>query len=287
MKKDRITHFLLHLTKPIMTHIPLGTTRKMQDMSGDAMLKKYKISPDYRETEDSEIIFAKGNSNSDTALFYIHGGAFVAGSSGYIKGVTGLLSCRLGMDVYGCDYRLAPEHPFPEGLEDAFRFYVKYKKTYKNMVLIGDSAGGGMIFSLCALLKGQGETMPYALVAFSPWTDLTFSGKSYEINKNCDPTISKKELISSAISYIGDDRADNPLISPAFCDCIGFPKSLIFVGSDEVLLSDSMMMHENLLSHGVHSEIEIGQGMWHVYPFFPTRYEKFVFNRIKEFITND
>lgn len=280
---DKLAHFLLHISKPFISNMSLRITRKMQDKSGDALLRKFRIHPVFEYPDYAEkIIIAKGKDES-TAFFYLHGGAYGAGDEGYVRGAAGLMAHKTGADIAGVRYRLSPEYPYPFALGDALSAYEIISGKYDRIFLFGDSAGGGMIFSLCSLIKEHGLKWPEGIIAFSPWADLTFSGRSYVTNRRSDPTLTKKELKKSAQMYIASDSAENPFISPVRLDTDGFPDTLIFAGSDEILLSDAQMMHENLLAHNVRSQLIVHEGMWHVYPFFDTSYDREIFDIIRSF----
>lgn len=123
--------------------------------------------------------------------------------------------------------------------------------------------GGGLCFALCLYLRQQGLPLPGSIVAISPWTDLTFSGESFETNKECDVSLSREQLGFYAQCY--SDATENPLVSPLLGDLKKFPPSLIFVGGDEILRSDSEMLHSKLLKQGNVSQLSVHPGRWHAY----------------------
>ena len=143
-------------------------------------------------------------------LLYLHGGGYVAGSIRYAAGFAGVIAAKTGVRTLCIAYRLAPEHPFPAALDDAmtaYQYLLGQGYHGSDITLIGESAGGGLILSLCLLLKAQGIPLPTRLVAISPWTDLTLSGESMEENREVDISLTKSELAAYAACYAPEQAA--------------------------------------------------------------------------------
>lgn len=173
-------------------------------------------------------------------ILYLHGGGYTCGSLEYAKGFASTLATECGVRVFCAAYRLAPEHPYPAALEDALESYeYLLKKGYpaRQILLCGESAGGGLIYALCLKLKELGRPLPCGLVGISPWTDLTSSGASFETNRDVDPSMTRELLTFYAGCYT--QTPEDPLCSPLFGDLHGLPPSLLFVGGDEVMLDDT------------------------------------------------
>ena len=169
------------------------------------------------------------------------------------------------------DYRLAPEHPFPAALEDAaaaFDYLLAEGYGEKDIVLCGDSAGGGLTLALVMKLRESGRPLPAAVCVISPWADLTESGDSHYAKAQADPLISSEELREAATLYAGTEDLRNPFLSPLFGDFSGFPPTLIQVGGDEVLLDDSRRLAERMQAQGVEVHITLYEGLWHVFHMF-------------------
>ena len=262
--RKQLAHF-----KPLLTESKLSTARRGQEKLGEIMAmtckKNLEISVMKMEHMDCARITPKDDTRNGVML-YLHGGGYCCGDIGYAKGVGAMLASRFGIRVFAPAYRLAPSHPFPAPLEDAmtaYQYLLSHGYDGDRIILCGESAGAGMIYSLCTQLREKGLPMPSGIVALSPWTDLTASGESYKTNKSVDPSITKKRLDFFASLYT-DDRK-NPLVSPLFADLTGMPPSLIIVGGDEIMLDDAVALHEKLLSIGCESELIIGEHLWHAY----------------------
>ena len=196
----------------------------------------------------------------------MHGGGYTCGDLEYATGFGSTLAVQCGCRVFCAAYRLAPESPFPAAVDDAFEAYsYLLSKGYSaaHITLCGESAGGGLCYSLCLKAKQANLPMPCGIITISPWVDLTASGESYRYNQEKDPSISQEMLDFFANCYT-KDRAD-PLASPVFADLTGRPPSLIFAGSDEILLSDAQMLHQKLADAGCGSRLIVTQDRWHAY----------------------
>ena len=210
------------------------------------------------------------DSNSPWVILQLHGGGYVGAMRRQYKVMAGLYSeVGKGSSVLTVDYRVAPEYPFPAALEDAMAAYewlLDRGISENDIVLAGDSAGGGLAMALCHTLKSRWRKLPAGIVAMSPWTDLTASGPSYKDNYDIDPVFGndRAELIFNN-PYIGDANPRDPRISPAFGDFTGFPPMLIQVGTDEMLLSDSELVAAKARSQGVKVRFTKYQGMFHVF----------------------
>ena len=262
----------LNLFKPVMTSCSLEASRKGQDKLGELMTALHRSeimtkNHDFQHFQGAWIM--PQDQRRDGVVLYLHGGGYTCGSLEYAKGFSSVLAAECGVRVFCAAYRLAPEHRYPAAVEDALEAYqYLLKKGYAGhqILLCGESAGGGLIYALCLKLKELGLPLPCGLIGISPWTDLTGSGKSYEENREVDPSMSPELLQFYAKCYT-DDPAD-PLCSPLFGDLTGFPPSLLFVGGDEVMLDDTRMLHEKLVKSGCRSKLIVAPERWHAYVLY-------------------
>ena len=191
----------------------------------------------------SEWVSVKRSHMRKFVIFYCHGGGYNTGSFHYARSITNKLSSTTSMDVLSFDYRLAPEHPYPSATEDAMAvwdYLMHLGYGARDVIVAGDSAGGNLALSLVLKLKEQKRILPKGLILFSPWTDLTGSGKSYETKVDVDPILNREYLDNAIAAYASGQDLKNPLISPLFGNFTGFPPTYIQVGSNELLLSDSL-----------------------------------------------
>ena len=202
------------------------------------------------------------------AYLQLHGGGYVNGSPRTHRRMAAHLALATSLPVVTPDYRLAPEHPFPAGLDDALAVYRGLRTrglSGSDIVVGGDSAGGGLALSLLLALRAAGEPMPHAAILLSPWTDLTVSSPSYEMNRDLDPIITRRGLRRAAAWYAGGRDQTDPLLSPLFADLAGLPPLLVHAGSDEAMLDDSRVFAERAAAAGVAVTYKAFPGLWHVF----------------------
>lgn len=217
----------------------------------------------------AELLVAE-ESNDRFIILQLHGGGYIGAMRNAYRSFAGLYSeLGKGIPVFTVDYRVAPENPYPAALEDAITAYnwlLDGGWQEHEIIVAGDSAGGGLAMALCMYLKKQNRTLPAGLIAMSPWTDLTASGPSYVENYEKDPLFgnTRDSLIYNK-DYVQDADVTNPFISPLFGDFKHFPPMLIQVGSHEMLLSDSVSVAEKAKSAGVKVRLSIYEGMFHVF----------------------
>jgi monoterpene epsilon-lactone hydrolase len=207
--------------------------------------------------------------SSARVLLFLHGGGFQFGS----LQSDGELAARLGraaeMRVLFPEYRLAPEHAFPAAIDDVLSVWrwlcVEQPSSTGLFAVAGDSAGGGLAVALLVALRDAGDALPAAAVLMSPTVDLTSSGASMTDRVDQDP-ISTPELLSQlAWDYLQGADPRTPLASPLFASLSGLPPLLIQVGTADLLLSDSERLARASSDAGVDVQLEIGEGLPHVY----------------------
>lgn len=211
-------------------------------------------------------------SHSRRHILYLHGGGFALGSPALYRHLTWRIAAAAQARVLAIDYRLAPEHPFPAALDDAVAAYawlLAGGADSRRVAIIGDSAGGGLVFSLLLRCRDEGRLpLPAAAVALSPWTDLAMTGASLRRNARADPFIDGSDMALIAGWYLGGADPRNPYASPLYGDPAGLPPSLIQVGSDEILRDDATRMADRLRAAGREVELEIWPRMPHVWHLF-------------------
>ena len=202
-------------------------------------------------------------------IIHLHGGGYV---TGFID--SHLMMCvpmakALKRKMLVPEYRLAPAHRFPAALEDslkAYRWLLAQGTNPRDIVLSGNSAGGGLALATALALRDAGDPLPAALICISPWADLTNRGASHTTNARVESVLRMDMLSAWALLYTDASNLTNPLVSPVFADLRGLPLLLIQVGSDEILLDDSITLAEKAKSAGVDVSLSIWDDMWHAWP---------------------
>ena len=212
------------------------------------------------------------NSESQKVVLYLHGGGYVAGSIASYRDLVARISSVSKARILILEYRLAPEFPFPNALEDsvaAYKWLVSTENINPNNIIIaGDSAGGGLTLATAIKLRNEGFPLPIAIVCLSPWTDLAGTGESLKTNGEIDPFISLEMFEICARTYLETTDPCNHLASPLYADLQGLPPLLIQVGTSEVLLDDSIRFAERAKTAGVDVRLKIWKDMIHIFAIF-------------------
>ncbi|HEY7546900.1 MAG TPA: alpha/beta hydrolase [Blastocatellia bacterium] len=211
------------------------------------------------------------DSSDDRVILYVHGGGYIVGSPVSHRHLVAELSRASLSSALSVDYRLAPEHPFPAAVDDAvsaYRWLIDAGIAPERIVIAGDSAGGGLTVATMLSLRDQGIALPAGGVCISPWADLTITAESYTTKAAVDPMVTRDQLSMMASAYLGGADARTPMASPLFADLRGLSPLLIQVGSDEVLLDDSLILAERASAAGVDTTLEVWDDMIHVWHFF-------------------
>ncbi|OZG75273.1 esterase [Hahella sp. CCB-MM4] len=203
-------------------------------------------------------------------ILYLHGGGYVVGSTRtHLE-----LACRIGRasqaQVMMLEYRLAPENPYPAALEDAvlaYQYLLDNGVKAHNIIVAGDSAGGGLTLATVMAIRDSGLPVPAGAVCLSPWLDLSccFSSISHRIQR--DPIITPERVRFFARHYAAGQSLIDPGISPYFGDLRDLPPVLIQVGSDEILLNECKYFCRRAKRIGVPVHLHVWPHMFHVWHF--------------------
>lgn len=209
-------------------------------------------------------------------LLYLHGGSWMSGSPDGYRPLAARIARRTGCEVFVPDYRLAPEHPFPSGLEDcveALEWLCSHgpdsASPARKLVVAGDSAGGNLALAAVLKRKCDAARLPDAVVVLSPAVDLTWGSPSLRTHADVDPVLRPDRLNLVSEAYVqGAERMDHPWISPVFGNFSGLPAALIQVGDREVLLDDAKRISGRMVEQGVVVSLQVYEQMPHVFQVF-------------------
>jgi acetyl esterase/lipase len=221
----------------------------------------------------AEWVDTPGSTDSGAVLLYLHGGGYVMGSLTTHRKLAGDLSRASGARVLLLDYPLAPEFPYPAGIDAAVAAYdaLTVDIAPERVAIGGDSAGGGLTLATLLALRDSGRPLPAAGVCISPWADLVRSGGVSADLAAADPVVSPDDLAVMRSWYLGDTDPAEPMASPALADLTGLPPLLIHVGEAEILLEDSILTADKAREAGVDVTMEPWPDMIHVWHVFAGR----------------
>jgi epsilon-lactone hydrolase len=189
-------------------------------------------------------------------VLYFHGGGYSWMSADTHRRVMAHLAAACDAACLGVDYRRSPEARFPAAVDDALSAYawvLAQGTDASQVVLAGDSAGGGLVLSALLAIRDRQLPQPAAAVCFSPWTDLAVTGPSADTAD--DPIVSGPALRSMAKAYLGDTDPRTPLASPLYGDLRGLPPLQIQVGTRESLLDDARRFVTKATGAGVEASL--------------------------------
>jgi monoterpene epsilon-lactone hydrolase len=246
--------------------------RSQMDRSAGRMMlhRNVDIVPEQAGPVPAEWLIPHG-APGDRALLYIHGGAWFMGSPVTHRGLVSYIAHHGGVRALSIDYRLAPECPFPAGLDDCIASYVWLLDRGvppQNIIVAGDSAGGNLTLALLVALRDADKPLPAGAVALSPATDLAFTGESVKTRAHLDPILSNLGTNTIIPDYITVYDPHHPYISPLYADLHGLPPLLIHVGDHETLLDDAVRFGECARAAGVDAHVVVWPEMFHVFHVF-------------------
>jgi len=218
----------------------------------------------------SEWLTPKGVADAKL-LLYLHGGGYIVGGCGTHRQLVSHIAAAAGVRALLPEYRLAPEHPFPAAIDDAvgvYRALIADGYAAEDIVIAGDSAGGGLTMATLLSLRDAGNPLPAAACLLSPWLDLASTGESMTTRAHRDPWFKPEDMPIIASHYCDESNFKQPLVSPVYADLSGLPPLYIQVGDDEILLNDSTRTADKVKEAGGKVDIEVWPDMWHVFQVF-------------------
>ena len=275
--KDKKTIGLMNIIKRahgVVENVDIEKHRQSQDYLGTILTNKKEVTITPLDIKEMYCEWIRPNRihGKKYVIFYCHGGGYSTGSSLYARAITTKLAASTSIEVFSFDYRLAPEHPYPAALEDAMKvwdYLMLLGYGAREIIVVGDSAGGNLALSLTHQLKQENRILPKALILLSPWTDLLSIGKTHQTRAEIDPILNEAYLEEMIKNYASGENLENPFISPLYGDFHEFPPTYIQVGDNEILLNDATMLHKKMIKDDVPVKIDIFKGMWHVFQMSP------------------
>jgi epsilon-lactone hydrolase len=201
-------------------------------------------------------------------VLYFHGGVYAIGDAFLAADLASQIGRRTRARVLSVDYRLAPEHPYPAAVDDALAAYEALLRNGiapSDIVVAGESAGGGLAIATLVNAREHGLPQPAAAFLMSPYADLTLSGTTMETKRGADPLLSRELLQPRVTDYTSGQDAALGLISPIFADLSGLPPLIIQAGTHEVLLDDAVRLARQAATADVEVTLDVTPGVPHVF----------------------
>ena len=225
-----------------------------------------------REDSGMPVYHLHPRTPSNTVIVYLHGGGYISTAVSAHAWLVDHLARRTGADVVMPLYPLAPHHTWQEAHRLVLDLYRRTaaENPGKRIVLMGDSAGGGLAVVIALSLAEAGDAQPDELALISPWVDITHVNPDIADYVDADPLMAPEPLTEIGRSWAGDTPLTDWHLSPIYGELSGLKKVTTFVGTREIFLPDNALFHAKLLEAGVDSTLHVGESLNHVYPMFPT-----------------
>ncbi|MDO4378880.1 MAG: alpha/beta hydrolase [Erysipelotrichia bacterium] len=275
----------------ILTEVILEYRKHKGDKKKYSLPLFMKMSKSLKEQtfDKMQIFYLNEEENTDYTIIYLHGGAYVNEMMVFHWMMLENISSKLQSYIIVPDYGLAPLHDFKEAYRDLTDLYVQYrqKHPHKKIVLMGDSAGGGLAIGLAQYWHANNIEQPYKIISLSPWLDLTMTNPDIEKYIHVDPMLKVDELkVDSQYWANGTDLHDYRL-SPIYGNIQGLHDIYLFVGTHEIFYPDVTKFYNRLKDNHIKTELFIGEGLNHVYPAFPIPEAKQALDTIVQIIKDE
>lgn len=271
--RNRLLNLLLRLTVKSRhgLHIDIGELRKKFALLDRQAAKDIPVDVQRQAVTCNGVAaqwLVPRNHHPERVLLYIHGGAFVAYTPDAYAAMVATWCRPLKARALLVDYHLAPEHPFPTALEqclDAYRWLLDQGIQARDIVLVGDSAGGNLAMALLQRLRDGGRPLPACAALLSPFLDLTLSGASVLGNARHDPIFTLAFAVGIRRFYAAPEQYADAAVSPLFGSFASLPPLLVQVGGSEMLLDDAVRAADKAVAAGVPARLEIWRNLPHVF----------------------
>ena len=274
---SKIEELILKFTKSDY----MDSKEKVDELLSKSQTEDQPVKSFFKSIESNGMqVFSFGNENAKNTIVYMHGGAFIGEINYQHFLYCLLLSRKLDAYVLAPVYPLAPKHSAKETFDLMTDFYNDLTSRKDHIYLMGDSAGGGFVLSFCQYIKTIDLPQPYEIIAFSPWVDIGMSNSPYD--NESDPILGEIGLREIGKSWSGDWGINDYRVSPIYGDNKDLTKMLIFTGDSEIFYNDIVSYVEKLKEDGVDVKFIVGEGMFHIYPLFPSPEARAAFKIVKE-----
>ncbi|MFE8699643.1 alpha/beta hydrolase [Cytobacillus sp. FJAT-54145] len=201
-------------------------------------------------------------------IFYAHGGAYVNKITAFhwefLGQIGKQISCKFTIPLYP----LAPEYTYKDTFDFVYPLYKQLIEKQEDIILMGDSAGGGLVLALSHLLNEKSDLQPKKIILISPWLDLTLTHPEIDSIEKDDPFLSKLGAIEAGKMYAGGENPTHYLLSPLYGDLNDLPDIMLIMGTHDILAPDARRFVEKAKNIDVKVEYFEFPEMVHIFPIF-------------------
>ena len=271
----RIAEIYLKIAYKAQTDEEIENDLKNTDRSSSAeyeMPKSLKLSSSCTETtvKGNKVFLLHNNGEQRKTVIYLHGGAYAGEITTFHWKTVDRLATMCDAEVIVPIYKLFPYATYKEAYDLIENVYLNCRKQHpdRQIILMGDSAGGGLALALCEYFAHKGIVQPDKTIVFSPWVDVNLDDPEIKEYEKKDVFLSTSLRVYGRW-WAGDIGTDDYRISPLFGNVEGLDHITIFVGTNEILYPDILKMYKRIKESGKDHELIVGKEMSHVYPIFP------------------
>lgn len=231
--------------------------------------------------------YLNSSNHSNISILYLHGGGYISGCSTSQWRFANILANETDAEIIVPDYPLAPWHTYEEAYDLLYDWWVpwQYGNESRILVIMGDSAGGGLALGFTEYLKEMDAALPNAVILVSPWVDLTMSNEAIADYEHVDPMLDVGSLQAAAESWAGDTTLTDYRLSPLYGDLTDLPDVTILTGTREILYPDATLLYDRLVDAGNYATLIVGDGMNHDYPLIPIPEGSAAISQIAEMVS--
>lgn len=233
--------------------------------------------------QDDTTVLTLGEDDCEKIVLYIHGGAWTFEIDDLHVAFCDRIATAMQAKVYMPLYPLAPQSTCDETYAMIYKLYSQIAAGGKEIYVMGDSAGGNITLGLVHLLKEKGDALPCGIVTISPCVDMTFSNTEMEEVEKSDPSLRIYGAKTCATLWAGEKSLSDPLLSPINADVSGYPKTLIFYGTNDIVYPDGLEFYEKMAAAGENVTLVRAEGLFHVFPIYELPERDFAISKIAEF----
>lgn len=223
----------------------------------------------------------------EKVILYLHGGGYIMGSPNFTRMISVRLSMITRMRVLSINYRLSPEHPYPQGLDDcitSYKWLLSIGIDPKNIIISGDSAGGYFTLLTLVHLRNEDIPLPAGAIVFSPATDMAMTSESFNKNASTDPILADIGIYWWVECYLAGADPFSPVVSPLYADLTGLPPILIQVSTSEMLFDDAQKFFERAKKAGVDATLQTWDATLHEFQIYNLPESIEAFSKVSEFV---
>jgi acetyl esterase/lipase len=255
----------LRVTRLFVAYAPFNLVRRLQKIPMYRVKLPQVIQTRLTDKPAGEWFVAKEADEHSPVILYIHGGGFVFPQTHFHRAMLAQLTNAVKGRTFAVDYRLAPEYPFPAGLNDcleAYQYLLDEGISPQRITVMGDSAGGNLTLAMMIALRDRNLPLPQLGICISAPTDFTDENPAHNV---IDALLHPRAVSRFSLSYVVDQDVRNPLISPLVADLHGLPPLILYAGGEEALSTDSVRFAEAAQAAGVDVTLHVYPRMWHVW----------------------